>query len=284
MSIKKITAAAAAVFAAAVMCVVPAFAAETYETITQGLTLPANGDVNGDGTVNVSDIVMIASQVKGNKIMTGDSAYLADVNNDYNVNVTDVSLAAAQVKGKKTLENTAAGKNTKEARSFLRGEAYHVAVSQTVNGNDAIIDIAVNGNDFRTEMSGMTNDGKMSDLVYVMKGTDYYIIDTVNKTYMVKENVKSNISSQKDMASTMLGENYEYLGWKTIEGEVAEVFKNTSNDDEVYYYAYFAKDGKLNKVLKYTDDGSVTFVNLSAIEAAATVEVPDLTGYKKGDG
>ena len=59
------------------------------------------GDISGDGVVNVSDISMLAAQVKGLKIMSDTSA--ADLNGDGTVNVSDISLLAAHVKGIKTL-------------------------------------------------------------------------------------------------------------------------------------------------------------------------------------
>jgi hypothetical protein len=59
------------------------------------------GDISGDGTVNVSDISMLAAHVKGIKKLSDTSA--ADLNGDGNVNVTDISMLAAHVKGIKKL-------------------------------------------------------------------------------------------------------------------------------------------------------------------------------------
>ncbi|WP_295154427.1 dockerin type I repeat-containing protein [uncultured Ruminococcus sp.] len=59
------------------------------------------GDISGDGTVNVSDISMLAAHVKGIKKLSDAAA--ADLNGDGNVNVTDISMLAAHVKGIKKL-------------------------------------------------------------------------------------------------------------------------------------------------------------------------------------
>ncbi|SFC74784.1 dockerin type I repeat-containing protein [Ruminococcus albus] len=61
------------------------------------------GDVNGDGVVNVTDVVKTAAHVKGKKLLSGESLKNADVNFDGSVNVTDITRIAAFVKGKKNL-------------------------------------------------------------------------------------------------------------------------------------------------------------------------------------
>ena len=61
------------------------------------------GDVNLDGSINVADIAMIASHIKGIKALTGDSLKAADVNGDGNVNVADIAMIASHIKGIKAL-------------------------------------------------------------------------------------------------------------------------------------------------------------------------------------
>lgn len=63
----------------------------------------SNGDVNGDGTVNVTDVSKAAAHVKGRKVLDSAAQKRADVNGDGMVNVTDVSKTAAHVKGVKSL-------------------------------------------------------------------------------------------------------------------------------------------------------------------------------------
>ena len=57
------------------------------------------GDVNGDGKINVTDIVKTAAHVKGLKPLDSDAFTRADVNEDGKINVTDISKIAAHVKG-----------------------------------------------------------------------------------------------------------------------------------------------------------------------------------------
>ncbi|MBQ1433736.1 MAG: dockerin type I repeat-containing protein, partial [Ruminococcus sp.] len=61
------------------------------------------GDADLDGSINVTDIAMIASHIKGIKALEGDGLANADVNDDEKVNVTDIAMIAAHIKGIKPL-------------------------------------------------------------------------------------------------------------------------------------------------------------------------------------
>jgi hypothetical protein len=63
---------------------------------------PAAGDVNGDGVVNVTDISLIAAQVKSVKALPEDMSSRADINGDGRVNVSDITMLAVHVKGGKS--------------------------------------------------------------------------------------------------------------------------------------------------------------------------------------
>ncbi|MBP3798104.1 MAG: dockerin type I repeat-containing protein [Ruminococcus sp.] len=62
-----------------------------------------NGDANSDGKINVADIAVVASHIKGIKALTGDKFKAADVNNDNNLTVTDIAMIASHIKGIKAL-------------------------------------------------------------------------------------------------------------------------------------------------------------------------------------
>ncbi|MBQ1434189.1 MAG: dockerin type I repeat-containing protein, partial [Ruminococcus sp.] len=61
------------------------------------------GDVNGDGYINVTDIALVASHIKGIKPLSDKGLKAADVNEDTKVNVTDIALIAAHIKGIKAI-------------------------------------------------------------------------------------------------------------------------------------------------------------------------------------
>ena len=61
------------------------------------------GDADLDCSINVTDIAMIASHIKGIKALEGDGLANADVNDDEKVNVTDIAMIAAHIKGIKPL-------------------------------------------------------------------------------------------------------------------------------------------------------------------------------------
>lgn len=61
------------------------------------------GDINGDGSITVTDISLLAAHVKGKRSLDDDAYARADTNGDGQVNITDVSKIAAHVKGKRAL-------------------------------------------------------------------------------------------------------------------------------------------------------------------------------------
>ena len=61
------------------------------------------GDCNRDGTIDVTDIAIIAAHVKGIKMLDGRGPLTADVDESDWINTTDISKIAAHVKGKKLI-------------------------------------------------------------------------------------------------------------------------------------------------------------------------------------
>ena len=61
------------------------------------------GDVNRDGKINVTDIVVIAAHIKGHKKLDGRAPLTADINGDNIINVTDIVAIAAHIKGRKLI-------------------------------------------------------------------------------------------------------------------------------------------------------------------------------------
>lgn len=61
------------------------------------------GDINGVGSITVTDISKVAAHVKGKKSLSEDEQKYADANGDGSITVTDISKIAAHVKGVKAL-------------------------------------------------------------------------------------------------------------------------------------------------------------------------------------
>jgi hypothetical protein len=85
-----------------------------YETITpedQSFLIHVSdvlmGDVNSDGSINVTDVVLIIDEILG-KNPTNFNAVAADVNYDGSINVTDAVLVIDAILGKVTLNRAAA--------------------------------------------------------------------------------------------------------------------------------------------------------------------------------
>ncbi len=63
------------------------------DEVALGLTLVVHGDINGDGIVNVIDLVEIERAVNGHKEITDVYAFAADTNRDEAVDITDFQTA-----------------------------------------------------------------------------------------------------------------------------------------------------------------------------------------------
>lgn len=61
------------------------------------------GDVNGSGSINITDITLTAAHVKGKKLLNSEQFARADINRDGKISVTDITKIAAHVKGKKLI-------------------------------------------------------------------------------------------------------------------------------------------------------------------------------------
>ena len=75
----------------------------------------AKGDLNNSGTIETSDIVLLAAHVKGLKPLDGSNEdilvpdterWAADVNRDGAINATDISIIAAHVKGIRNISSS----------------------------------------------------------------------------------------------------------------------------------------------------------------------------------
>ena len=88
-----------------------------------------NGDVNGDGSVTVTDISLMAAHIKSKKDLDEASRTYADVNFDGIINVTDISAVAAYVKGVRELPFDPDG-----ADEFFKGyDAYLIYADKDMN-------------------------------------------------------------------------------------------------------------------------------------------------------
>ena len=84
----------------------------------------SKGDVNKDGTINVTDITLVAAHVKGIRPLPSEYQDTADYNDDGDINVSDISGIAAIVKGisaeKKDDENKYTSTENSPSYLFLK--------------------------------------------------------------------------------------------------------------------------------------------------------------------
>ena len=67
------------------------------------LSLPIKGNVNGDKKIDVTDIAVMASHIKGISPLTDEQQYAADIDGNNELTVTDIALIASHIKGIKPL-------------------------------------------------------------------------------------------------------------------------------------------------------------------------------------
>lgn len=73
---------------------------QTVKTLTAVVT----GDINGDGMITLSDMLMIKSHVLGKTTLTGAAALAADTNDDQTLSITDFLQIKAHILGKNTVK------------------------------------------------------------------------------------------------------------------------------------------------------------------------------------
>ncbi len=72
------------------------------ETIKQALTIVIRGDVNGDGLINITDMLSVKSHILGKSTLTGAEVLAADISGDGIINITDVLQLKAHILGMNT--------------------------------------------------------------------------------------------------------------------------------------------------------------------------------------
>jgi len=118
----------------------------------------ANGDSNGDGTVNVLDIVATVASILGNGTLGDTGACNADVNADGTLNVLDIVATVQLILGGKTADDATSVEFNKSASGVeFVANGYVGGVQMTISHD----------NDFSIEL---TNDALVAD--YNTTGTN----------------------------------------------------------------------------------------------------------------
>ena len=72
--------------------------------IVKCLSVVVTGDINGDGNITLSDMLMIKSHVLGKTTLSGTAALAADTNDDKALSITDFLQIKAHILGKNTVK------------------------------------------------------------------------------------------------------------------------------------------------------------------------------------
>lgn len=108
----------------------------------QGLTAFADtaamrGDVNADGTVDVTDLAVTSAHIKGLQSLDKEAEFRADADGNGNVTVTDIAMIAAHLKGIKALPGANGARELESlSGSVLLGESHGRLIAMTVNAGE----------------------------------------------------------------------------------------------------------------------------------------------------
>jgi uncharacterized protein YkwD len=97
------------------------FVALVLAVVISAGTIPASAatykgvDINGDGKIDIRDVIQLAAHVKGKRTLSANAVKKADLSGDGIININDVIKLAAYIKG----GNTSTQKTTKELADEL---------------------------------------------------------------------------------------------------------------------------------------------------------------------
>ena len=74
------------------------------EQTVRKLTIVVTGDINGDGSISLSDMLMVKSHILGKTNLAGAAALAADTNNDQGISITDFLQIKAHILGKNNIQ------------------------------------------------------------------------------------------------------------------------------------------------------------------------------------
>ena len=73
--------------------------------VVRSWNIIVTGDVNGDGAISISDMLMVKSHILGKTVLDGIQGQAADTNGDHGISVTDFIQIKAHILGKSQIES-----------------------------------------------------------------------------------------------------------------------------------------------------------------------------------
>lgn len=116
----------------------------TSATAKKNLSVVVTGDVNGDGGISVTDMLMVKGHILGTKL-TGAAAAGGDVNADGNVSISDFVMIKSHLLGKETVSTT-----SKKTQSLLilapkESQKWNVTAAAYASDNEALVRVSPEG-------------------------------------------------------------------------------------------------------------------------------------------
>ena len=214
-----------------------------------------NGDENGDGIINVLDVVAIVGAIVGN---TTDTLECADMNGDGTINVLDIVQIVGIIVGGRTADADSAIIQNTDGIVSLNANGYIGGVQMTLNhGNDFSMNITDN-----CLVSDYMNHGTYSILVIVEPTNN--MLFTSNDRFEIAEIMVAN--SNDEVAVTMLNDfslssaypnpfnpstsfdvsipnaGYLNIGVYNISGQLVDVIANGLYNENNYTFSWDASE------------------------------------------
>lgn len=276
MKLKRTFAAAAAMVMAAAALAIPAGAEEfTYDTVTKDLTMEINdGDLNGDGDTDVTDLMKLAAHVKGLASLENTAA--ADLNSDGDTNVTDLMILAARVKSIRSIPAPACGENMKVYRGFHAEKDIKITLSSPEDEEPDSQELMLLGDEYVMDLK----DGESGNKITLVKkdGKCYYTMPSDKTYYDITDSGDSYSDFAQTYLSAVLGYHLTYLGHRNEDGKASEVTEVYTFNDSIIY-AYTFNSGVMTRIKIYEKDGTFHDTAVPVAGRTGNIVFPDFSEY-----
>lgn len=110
----------------------------------QRVSVVITGDVNGDGEISVTDMLMVKSNILGTEL-TGAAAAAGDVNADGSVSISDFVMIKSHLLGKGKITSPSAGTRSLLILAPKEKQKWDVAAAAYASDNEALVQISPEG-------------------------------------------------------------------------------------------------------------------------------------------
>ena len=230
------------------------------------------GDVNGDGTTNSGDALVVLQYSVGSIDKINEKA--ADVNEDKNINSSDalviLQISVGSYTGPTEIEDDVLVTSLKKDNvdPILKSGKFTLTTTVISEGNSIPTTIMVNGNDLSADI----NYSGINCRMLILSGQCYLIFPKL-RVYGTVNSVPSITIAGTAKEEYVGSKYYEHSG-KTY---VVETYKSSDGSSRDYYFL----DGTWVTLVTTAADGTVSTQRIDLLKAGVTDANFSLKGYIK---